>query len=112
VKRAAFAGVALILGDVHTLSLHAPIVGSCAMPSGQGYNMVAADGGVFAFNAPFGGSLARLSLRQPIVAIARYGNAYLMAAADGGVFNFSKRPFFGSAAGLSASPVVGAAAVG
>jgi hypothetical protein len=37
--------------------LNQPIVGLATAPGGQGYWMVASDGGIFAFNAPYQGSL-------------------------------------------------------
>jgi hypothetical protein len=41
-------------------------------PTGQGYWLVASDGGIFAFgDAPFRGSTGALRLRQPIVGMTR-----------------------------------------
>jgi hypothetical protein len=49
----------------------APAVGIAASPSGAGYLIATADGGVFAFgDARFAGSLGNVRLAQPIVAIA------------------------------------------
>src|SRR6202040_3858446 len=49
----------------------APLVGMAATPTGDGYWLVAADGGVFTFgNAAFAGSLGATRLNQPIVAMA------------------------------------------
>ena len=45
-------------GDVSTLPLNRPVVGAAATPTGAGYWMVASDGGIFAFAAPFYGSPA------------------------------------------------------
>jgi hypothetical protein len=40
-------------------------------PNGQGYWLVASDGGIFAFgNAPFLGSTGAIHLNQPIVDLA------------------------------------------
>jgi hypothetical protein len=40
-------------------------------PSGQGYWLTAADGGIFCFgDAPFLGSAGNLALAQPVVGIA------------------------------------------
>ncbi|MGH9069183.1 MAG: hypothetical protein ACRD0J_17100, partial [Acidimicrobiales bacterium] len=48
-----------------------PIVGISATPSGQGYWMVAADGGVFSFgDATFHGSTGAVHLNRPIVGMA------------------------------------------
>ena len=53
------------------LTLNGPVLGSVATPSGKGYYMVAADGGIFAFgDASFAGSAAGTPLTQPIRAIA------------------------------------------
>ena len=55
-----------------------------------GYRMVAADGGVFDFGAPFFGSTGGMQLNQPIVGMASApgGDGYWLVAADGGVFSF------------------------
>jgi hypothetical protein len=63
---------------------------------GDGYWLVASDGGIFAFNAHFRGSMGGTRLNQPVTGMVRYGNGYLMVAEDGGIFNFSDRPFAGS----------------
>jgi hypothetical protein len=49
--------------------LNAPIVGMRADPSSGGYQEVASDGGIFAFNAPFFGSMGGKPLNKPIVGI-------------------------------------------
>jgi uncharacterized protein YkwD len=80
-------------------------------PSGNGYWLVARDGGIFAFgDATFHGSTGGLALNSPIAAMARShsGNGYLLVAADGGIFAFGDATFAGSAAGLS----LGASVVG
>ncbi|MCU1429830.1 MAG: hypothetical protein JWL83_3830, partial [Actinomycetia bacterium] len=42
-------------------------------PAGQGYTMVASDGGVFVFgDARFFGSAAALQLRRPVVAFSAH----------------------------------------
>ena len=51
--------------------LAAPVVGTAATPSGLGYWVVAADGGVFAFgDAPFEGSTGNIHLNAPVVGMA------------------------------------------
>ncbi|MEM8530645.1 MAG: hypothetical protein AAGF95_07370 [Chloroflexota bacterium] len=45
-------------------------MGIAHVPTGSGYWVVGADGGVFAFNAEFHGSMGGLVLEQPVVAIA------------------------------------------
>ncbi len=81
-------------------------------PSTGGYWEVSADGGVFAFNAPFEGSVAGLHLNAPIVGMAADPSTggYWEVSADGGVFAFNA-PFEGSVAGLHLNaPIVGMAA--
>ena len=65
---------------------------------------MASDGGVFAFDAPFRGSLGHLTLNRPVNGLVAYGNGYLMVASDGGVFTFSDKLFVGS---LGAPPARG-----
>ena len=51
----------------------APVVGMAATPSGDGYWMVASDGGVFSFgDAQFYGSEGGTPLNQPVVGMARH----------------------------------------
>jgi hypothetical protein len=83
-----------------------------ATPSGRGYWLVAADGGVFAFgDAGFFGSTGDLALQAPVVAIAPTPTArgYRLFAADGGVFAFGDAAFLGAPASPPPS-VVGATA--
>ena len=94
------------LSGAHPLA--APIVGMAAEPNGNGYWLVAKDGGVFNFGgAKFAGStysdgLTGLSgahpLAAPIVAIipTPNGGGYWLIAADGGVFDFGDAHFYGS----------------
>ncbi|HKN38594.1 MAG TPA: hypothetical protein VJ456_05760, partial [Acidimicrobiia bacterium] len=81
--------------------------------SGEGYWLVAADGGVFAFgDAGFFGSTGSLRLTKPIVAMAATpsGQGYWLVASDGGVFAFGDAGFFGSTGGRRLDrPVVGMA---
>ena len=90
-----------------------PVVGMVADPDGHGYWMVAEDGGVFSFDAPFRGSLPALvpfdRLVAPVNGMVPYGNGYVLVAGDGGTFVFSDLPFVGSGAGLLDDPVVGIA---
>ncbi|MHB1505056.1 MAG: hypothetical protein ACYCTL_13810 [Acidimicrobiales bacterium] len=81
--------------------LAAPIVGITAAPSGKGYWLVGADGGVFAFgDAGFYGSLPGLGIipAAPIVGItaAPSGKGYWLVGADGGVFAFGDAGFYGN----------------
>ena len=76
----------------------APVVGMAATPSGNGYWMVASDGGIFALgDAKFKGSMGNITLVSPVTGMARTpsGNGYWMVAEDGGVFTFGDARFFG-----------------
>jgi hypothetical protein len=71
---------------------------------------VASDGGVFAFDAPFRGSMGGVKLNAPVTGMVPFGNGYLMVATDGGAFDFSDQPFSGSLAGAgSTQPIVAVA---
>ena len=93
--------------------LRAGLVGIAATPTGKGYWLAAADGGVFAFgDAAFHGSLGSVRLRQPIVGIAatNRGGGYWLVAADGGVFAFGDAPFHGGLGNKHLNqPIVGIA---
>ncbi len=94
--------------------LNAPIVGMAATPNGEGYWLVASDGGIFSFgNAGFHGSMGAKHLNAPIVGIAATpnGEGYWLVASDGGIFSFGNAGFHGSmgAKHLNA-PIVGMAA--
>ncbi|MHB8189917.1 MAG: glycoside hydrolase family 25 domain-containing protein [Ferrimicrobium sp.] len=105
------------LGGSHPLN--APIVGVAEDPSGNGYWMVAADGGVFNFgNAGFYGSTYSLGitgltgshpLNAPIVGIAATpdGGGYWLVAADGGIFPFGDASFYGNPYTLGLSGLSG-----
>jgi hypothetical protein len=80
-------------------------------PSGSGYYIVAADGGVFCYgDAKFYGSAAAQQLHAPIVGLAAVpnGTGYWLAAQDGGVFAYGSAKFHG---GMSdeklAAPITG-----
>jgi hypothetical protein len=73
---------------------------------------VAADGGIFSYQAPFFGSTGSIHLNKPIVGMetSPNGMGYRFVASDGGIFNYGQAPFDGSTGSLSlASPVVGMA---
>ena len=94
-------GEAEHLGDLASIELDEPIVDLIATPTGAGYVMVAADGGVFAFgDAEFHGSAADLDLAAPIVGLAPTEGGYWLAAADGGVFAYGDAGFHGSAGAI------------
>lgn len=83
-----------------TKSLNGPIVGACTTPTGRGYWLAAADGGVFTFgDAKFFGSIpqSNIKLNRPVVDIISYdANGYALIAEDGGVFCFGSFQFQGS----------------
>jgi hypothetical protein len=66
-------------------------------PGGAGCCLVASDGGVFAFDEPFAGSLGAAPLNRPIIGMSSdaAGNGYTLVGSDGGVFSFNT-PFYGS----------------
>jgi hypothetical protein len=80
----------------------------------QGYDLGAADGGVFSLGTPFFGSAAGTASTMPYVGIATApgGDGYWLANAGGAVSNFGPNGrSFGSAASLALNkPVVGIAA--
>jgi hypothetical protein len=55
--------------------LNQPVVGITATPSGQGYFEVASDGGPFAFDATFAGSMGGQILNKPIAGMRLSRNA-------------------------------------
>lgn len=81
-----------------------PIVDIASTPSGDGYWLVAKDGGVFTFgNANFHGSLGSSSIGTTIVGMARSasGGGYWLAGANGTVWRFGDAPARGSQAGVN-----------
>ena len=84
-----------------------------ATPSGNGYWLVASDGGIFTFgDARFHGSTGAMHLNQPIVGMAATpsGKGYWLVASDGGIFTFGDARFHGSMGGSHLNqPIVGMA---
>ena len=84
-----------------------------ASPSGKGYWLVAADGGVFNFGdaRQFGSASGAATADVVGLAPTETGNGYWIAAADGSVYPFGAATFLG---GLERStlnrPIVGLAA--
>jgi len=102
-------GQATCFGAMTGTRLNLPIVGMAVDPATGGYWLVASDGGIFSFNAPFLGSTGNIRLNKPIVGMAPApnGNGYWMVASDGGVFTFGT-PFFGSTGNIKLNkPIVG-----
>nr|HMS24541.1 hypothetical protein [Acidimicrobiia bacterium] len=66
-----FATNAVLPGDGGALRLNQSIVGMAATASGNGYWLVAADGGIFSFgDAQYYGSMGGHRLNRPIVGMA------------------------------------------
>ncbi len=89
------------------------LVGMAASPSGRGYWLAAADGGVFTYgDAAFHGSAGGLRLAAPVVGIAATptGRGYRLAAADGGVFTYGDAAYRGGLGHVQLNaPIVGIA---
>ena len=87
---------------VSNLRLARPIVGMTATTDGNGYWLVASDGGIFSYgDAMFYGSTGSIRLNMPIVGMAPTpgGNGYYLVGFDGGVFTFGDASFYGSTGG-------------
>ncbi|HWD07892.1 MAG TPA: hypothetical protein VHA57_02240, partial [Actinomycetota bacterium] len=82
--------------------------------SGNGYWLVASDGGLFSYgDAAFHGSTGGMTINKPVVGMASTpsGNGYWLVASDGGLFSYGDARFFGSTGGMAINkPVVGMAA--
>ncbi len=95
------------------LKLAQPIVGIAATPDGEGYWLVASDGGIFSYgDAAFYGSTGAIHLNAPIVGMATTpdGHGYWLVASDGGIFNYGDAIFMGSTGAIHLnSPIVGMA---
>jgi MBG domain (YGX type) len=101
-------------GSMAGQPLAAPVVGAAYTPLHDGYWLVAADGGIFAFgSARFAGSMGSKPLNRPIVGMAATpdGGGYWEVASDGGIFAFGDAGFYGSTGALTlVQPIVGMAA--
>jgi N-acetylmuramoyl-L-alanine amidase len=66
--------------------------------AGTGYWLVGADGGVFAFGAPYEGSTGATVLDRAVVAVAATpdGGGYWLAGADGNLYPFGDAQYQGS----------------
>ena len=100
-------------GSGLAMSLNAPIVGMVPTFTGQGYFMVASDGGVFAFgDARFEGSCPGIGgCAGAAVAVMpdRTGKGYWLVTTTGAVYAFGDASFYGGPP-PSTVPVVGAVA--
>ena len=89
-------------GDMAGKPLNQPMVGMSPTSDGQGYWLVASDGGIFTFgDAAFHGSMGGQPLNQPVVGMSTTpsGSGYWLVASDGGIFTFGDAPFYGSMGG-------------
>jgi hypothetical protein len=80
------------------MKLNKPIVGMATTANGEGYWLVASDGGIFSFgDAPFDGSMGGTNLNAPVVGMAADATTggYRLVASDGGIFSFDA-PFYGA----------------
>ena len=107
-------GDAGAFGPAGGLTLNAPPVGMAATHDGQGYWIVASDGGIFNYgDAAFLGSAGAIALNKPIVGMAATpdGGGYWLVASDGGIFAYGDAQFYGSTGSIHLNqPVVGMAA--
>jgi hypothetical protein len=101
-------GTPLLLGASATPQSLTP---SCPSELPDGYQLAAADGGIFSFHTPFEGSVGGMPLRARVVGVAADpAGGYWEVAADGGIFAFGA-PFDGSLGGWTLrAPIVGMAA--
>ena len=98
------AGAQAAMNQVLSVNLVGPILDAKPTRSGTGVYATGSDGGVFAYNAPFHGSvpgalarIGRTTPDQPVagVTVDPDGTGYWLVAQDGGVFAFAA-PFRGS----------------
>ncbi len=105
------AGTAQNFGSTGNLLLNKPIVDLAPTPSGNGYWLLAGDGGVFSYGgARFYGSTGNLVLNRPALRMAptASGNGYWFVADDGGVFSYGDARFYGSMGAVRLNaPVIG-----
>jgi Glycosyl hydrolase family 26 len=108
-------GAAPALGSpaLSNLRLAQPIVGMTATTDGNGYWLVASDGGIFSYgDATFYGSTGGMHLNKPIVGMAATndGRGYWLVASDGGIFSYGDAFFYGSTGSIRLNlPIVGMA---
>jgi hypothetical protein len=104
-------GFGATFGGAQDLPLTQPITGMAATPTGNGYWLVAGDGGIFTFgDARFYGSMGAAHLNQPVFSMAatKNGRGYWLVASDGGIFTFGNAHFYGSLGGRRLNqPIVG-----
>src|SRR5690242_18922796 len=93
-------GDATYHGPNGSLKLNRPIVGMAAGPNNSGYRPLASDGGIFAFDVTFYGSLpgSYVTAEATGSAPAQTRLAYLASTSPGGVFSFGDAPAPGAIA--------------
>jgi N-acetylmuramoyl-L-alanine amidase-like protein len=86
----------------------APIVSMAASPSGRGYWLVASDGGVFAVNVPFRGSVPQHQTygRAVQLRVTDSGDGYYVAGGDGAMFAFGDADRRRERAGRPGGPAI------
>ena len=87
-------GDAVNYGSI-TFPLNRPIISMTTDPATGGYWLLAADGGVFSFHAPFYGSIGAIHFNPPAVGMVPTpdGGGYFFVASDGGIFDFGDAGF-------------------
>src|SRR5271169_3018146 len=86
------------------LRLSKPIVGMAPTPDGDGYWLVASDGGIFNYgDAAFYGSTGSIALNKPVVGMAATpdGKGYRLVSSDGGIFTYGDAAFYGSTGAMA-----------
>jgi N-acetylmuramoyl-L-alanine amidase len=75
-----------------------PVVSMAGDAQTGGYWLVGADGGIFAFDAPFVGSVGGTTLQRAVVGMASTvdGGGYWLTGADGGLYALGDAPFEGA----------------
>ena len=98
-------------GSTGALRLNQPIVGMAATPTGNGYWLVASDGGIFSFgDAQFHGAAVGTA-RDPVVglAVTASGQGYRVVTLAGAVTGFGDAAIVPGAPPSGGAPIVGIA---
>ncbi len=113
--------LASVFAGLISLTIHAAPAGAlgaanaavavAGTATGNGYTLVASDGGIFNFgDSKFYGSMGGKPLAKPIVggSMTPTGKGYTLVASEGGIFNFGDSRFYGSMGGKPLNqPIVG-----
>jgi len=86
------------------------VVGIATGPATGGYRMVASDGGIFSFDAPFLGSPVGTGLAQPVLGMVSTtdGSGYWVLGTGGALEGFGSAGNYGSMGGTPLNrPMVG-----